>query len=321
MKKIIAFDNTLPIAALNQIKAGVKSLDLKFLEVIDTIKPTEINKVIAFISKRPIKSSLMKKMHNLQLYQIAKAGYEEFDLKTFPPFCAVCNNGGANSNSVSEHTLLLILAVLRNAWFHHQTVLDGKWINLKNNNEELAGKTALVVGFGNVGQKVAKKLYDLGVEVFINDIDPNMMELGHFRGFKPFKLYSSGNCFDIITFHIPCFKKDENFINEKLIKYHFDKTILINTARGKLMDLEQIIVGIEKGKIKGLGLDVFPDEPFVKINDFLKSIENIAETGFLGCFFAPHAGPSAETNRELATIITHNINEIFKNKKFRGRIV
>jgi len=170
----------------------------------------------------------------------------------------VINSPASNAVSVAEHTVLLILACMRNLIHANRLVKKGEWKREKTT--ELKGKTVGILGFGAIGREVARRLRGFGVGMIAYDVykdEETAKELGvKFVGIN--KLMKDS---DIISIHVPLLPSTRAMINEKIIEKMKDGVIIVNTARGGIIDEKAMIAALERGKIAFAGLDVFESEP------------------------------------------------------------
>ena len=218
-----------------------------------------------------------------RLKAIARAGVgvDNIDLKAATRHgVVVMNTPGGNTTSAAEQTFALMLAVSRNTCAANQSLVDGRWDRKKFTGRELCGKTLGVIGMGRIGQTVAKfaRAFDMNIVAF----DPYLsaqraQELD-------VKVYESVAemlpVVDYLTVHVPLTDATRNLIDEKEIAMMKDGVFLINCARGGIYNMDALLKGIESGKLGGVGLDVFPEEPFTESPLFGKP--NVVCTPHLG---------------------------------------
>jgi D-3-phosphoglycerate dehydrogenase len=188
---------------------------------------------------------------------------------------------GLNAVSVANMTVTLMLAVLRKLVIYHNTTINGKWVRGLAN--DLDGKTVGFLGFGNIAQKAAKRLSGFDVKMIAYDkyIDSHMANSlnVNFCGFE--ELLSES---DILSVHLPLNSETFHIISKKELSMMKKKSIIINTARGSVIDEDALYQALKEGTIYGAGLDVYENEP-TNIGNPLFSLDNVVCT--------PHT--SAET--------------------------
>ena len=176
----------------------------------------------------------------------------------------VANAPESNSIAAAEHTLALALALCRNVPQAHSSLVAGEWARSRYGGNELYGKTLGVVGFGRIGQLVAKRAqaFDMDVVAFDKFVTPERFrELGVEGAETISELYGRA---DLITLHVPKTPETEGMIDDEAIAQMREGTRLVNCARGPLVDLDAVQRGLESGRLAGVALDVFPEEPFTE---------------------------------------------------------
>jgi len=169
---------------------------------------------------------------------------------------------GCNSISVAEVVVANAISLLRKVNINNSQMHKMVW--KKETGNELFKKKIGVIGVGSVGKEVIKRLKPFNVSIFANDIkiDKKFFRQNNINYLSKNKIFSS--C-DVITIHTPLTYQTENLINKKTIRNFKENSILINTARGKIVNLEEILQTVERKKIK-MYLDVFPEEPYKKLS-------------------------------------------------------
>lgn len=219
---------------------------------------------------------------NLKVLSKYGVGLDRIDLDAAKEFgVAVSNVPSINQVSVSEHVLALLFSFSKNIHLQYNSVQRGSW--KRNIGFEIKGKTIGIIGLGAVGKELGKKALALGMKVIAYDI---------FKDQKFLDKYVEINfttdindiymeC-DVISLHLPHTKQTDKLINDIVITQKLKKQpIIINTARGKLVDPEAIISGIKNKFVKGYLCDVLETEPILE-NEILLGIENIIITPHIG---------------------------------------
>ena len=235
---------------------------------------------------------------HVRLLQLLSAGYDRLDLDTLAEAgIPVANNGGANAQTVAEHTVLLILAVLKRLPLHHNALVDGEWLGLSQglNLRELCDKQVGIIGFGQIGRRVARMVSAFGarpVYADVQDVDP-----ADESGARRFALDELLATSDIVTLHTPLTDATRGLIGAKALASMRPDAIVINTSRGDVIDEAALTDAVANGAIAGAGLDVFAREPLGEDNALLglsRTMNNVVLT--------PHvAGTTRDTwSRRLA---------------------
>jgi len=230
-------------------------------------------------TKEVIKKGKEGKLKVLSKYGV---GLDRIDLKAAKEFgIEVTNVPGINQVSVSEHVLALLFTFSKNIHLQYNSVQRGSW--KRGIGSEVQGKTLGIIGLGAVGKELGKKAGALGMKVMAYDIFKDQEFLDKYPEISFTSdiddIYSK--C-DIISLHIPHTNQTDKLIDDIVITKKLKKQpIIINTARGKLIDPDAIISGIKNKFIKGYLCDVLESEPILE-NEILLGIENIIITPHVG---------------------------------------
>jgi len=226
----------------------------------------------------------------LRLVQLISAGYDHVDIEAARKAkVPVANNGGANAIAVAEHTIMLMLAVLKRVVRFHNDVVAGKW-RAGNPNEsriyELAGKTLGIVGLGNIGKKVARRAaaFDMAVQYY--DIARLTEDQEDAIGARFVLLEELLRTSDVVSLHVPLTDSTRRLLGGRELGMMKRSAIVVNTCRGPVIDEDALHRALTQGQIAGAGLDVFVEEP-PKPSHPLFALPNVTLT--------PHsAGPTWE---------------------------
>jgi D-3-phosphoglycerate dehydrogenase len=206
----------------------------------------------------------------------------------------VANAPESNSVAAAEHTIALMLALCRNVPQAQATLHDGAWERSRFKGAELYGKTLGVIGFGRIGQLVARRAQGFDMEVIAFDkfvSEERFRELG-VRGATGLEDLLANS--DVVTLHVPKTPDTVGLIDAKAISAMKDGGRLVNCARGELVDLDAVLAGLESGKLAGAALDVFPSEPFT--DHPILSRDDVVVT--------PHLGASTAEAQDRAGVVT-----------------
>src|SRR5438105_5449247 len=201
----------------------------------------------------------------LRLVQLLSAGYDRVDVEAARKAgVPVANNGGANAIAVAEHTLMLMLAVLKRLVPFHNDVVAGKW-RVGNFAEtrvfELAGKTLGIVGLGNIGKKVARRAAAFDMDVQYYDIARLTEDQEDALGVRFVLFTELLRTSDIVSLHVPLDDITRNLIGARELAMMKKTAILINTCRGPVVDEAALHKALTGGQILAAGLDVLVEEP------------------------------------------------------------
>jgi len=238
---------------------------------------------------------LIARADNLKVIGRAGTGVDNVDIPAATRRgIVVANAPESNSVAAAEHTLALALALFRNVPQAHGALVDGRWDRAKYKGAELYGKTIGIVGFGRIGQLVAKRAQAFEMEVIAFDkfvSAERFRELGVQGATSLGELYEQA---DVVTVHVPKTPETIGLIGAEAIAAMKEGVRIVNCARGELVDLDALDAGLESGKVGGAALDVFPSEPFTEHPIFAR--RNVVVT--------PHLGASTAEAQDRAGVVT-----------------
>ena len=215
-----------------------------------------------------------------RLVQLLAAGYDRVNLTLLRDLEIPCaNNGGANSWAVSDHALLLMLSIYKQLLASDPATRQGRWNEpiTGQNTFEMAGKKVGVLGIGNIGKQVAKRVQSFDAQVQYYDLYPLDDEVSKNLGVTYVSLEELFRTSDIITCHTPLTGDTHHIVNAERLAMMKSSAILINTSRGPVVDEQALIEALERGIIAGAGLDVFEQEPVDPHNPLL-TMTNVVAT-------------------------------------------
>jgi len=264
-------------------------------EVVERLAPA----TIAICNKLPLRAETLSQLPKLKLIAVAATGVDNLDLA----YCrshniAVCNTRGYAVNSLPEHALMLMLALRRNLIAYRNDVKAGRWHEAKqfclldHPIGDLRGATLGIVGFGRLGKSMAQLGRAVGMEVIVAVRDDR-------AGFQEVLRRS-----DVLSLHCPLTEETKNLIGAEELAQMKPEAILINTARGGLIDDHALIEALKNGRLAGAGIDVLRNEPPREGNPLLEvDLPNLIVT--------PHnAWASRQAMQTLADQLVDNL-EVF----------
>jgi D-3-phosphoglycerate dehydrogenase / 2-oxoglutarate reductase len=238
---------------------------------------------------------LIERASNLKVIGRAGTGVDNVDIPAATRRgIIVANAPESNSVAAAEHTLALALALFRNVPQAHGSLVEGRWDRSKFKGAELYGKTLGVIGFGRIGQLVAKRAQSFEMEVVAFD---KFVSAERFRDLGVEGAESIEEVLgkaDLVTLHVPKTPETIDLIDAEAIAAMKDGARLVNCARGELVDLDALMEGLESGKLAGAALDVFPEEPFTDHPIFSRA--DVVAT--------PHLGASTAEAQDRAGVVT-----------------
>ena len=263
--------------------------------------------IIAFGAE--LSDRVLQAATNVRLVQLLSAGYDSMNLALMGELGIPCaNNGGANSWAVSDHALLLMLALYRRLLNVNASAREGRWdAPLDGTNTfELADKLVGVLGMGRIGRQVAKRVQAFDARVQYNDKYRLTPEQEDELGVSYVGLDGLFQTSDIVTCHTPLTFETRRLVSRERLASMKPTAVLINTSRGEVVDEAALIEALGEGRIAGAGLDVFEREPIDPANPLLK-MANVVVT--------PHsAGTAWDTWARRAEFAYGNIQRVSEGK-------
>lgn len=243
-----------------------------------------------FVSKCQITREIMESCPNLKFIGITATGYDHVDIEAAKDLgIAVCHVPAYSTEAVAQHTFALILELTNLAGRYNASIQAGKWYESKDFTFQegpltlLEGKSLGIIGYGNIGKKVARigEAFGMKINVYSRDKEATIKS-------------------DFITLHCPLTPDNEKFINKEFISHMKDGAILINTARGALVNEEDLANALKSGKLAAAALDVITEEPPVPPHPLI---------GLPNCLLTPHiAWMPRETRQKVIDICADNLN-------------
>lgn len=269
---------------------------------------TDAEIIILRIFKAP--RAVIERNTNLKMILRWGAGFDSVDIEAAGEHgVLVTNTPGANAGAVSELATLFMLAVGRKLLCHEDSLRKGEWTKntFLNSSFTLNNKTVGIIGAGNIGRQVARKVQAFGASTQYYDLyrlKPEM-EREYNLTYKPLKELIKNS--DIITLHIPLTEENHHIIGKTEIAMMKDGAIIINTARGELVDDQALVEAVNSGKLAGAGLDVVENEP-LPANDPLLCNPNIIVTPHIG-------GGTADIGDVIIPILVKDIEDYVAGAK------
>jgi D-3-phosphoglycerate dehydrogenase len=268
-------------------------------ELIKEIKNVHL---LGIRSKTKVTEAVLKNAKKLQAIGCFCIGTSQVDIKAATEKgVAVFNAPYSNTRSVAELVIALSILLIRKIPDKNKSAHEGIWMKDSTGSHELRGKTLGIVGYGNIGSQVSVLAEAMGMKVIFYDAETKM-PLGNAEAKKSLKELMK--VADIITLHVPDIPATRNMINESNLKYCKKTAILINYARGKVVDLEALKNALLNNDLGGAAIDVFPVEPVKNGDKFTTPLQGLSNV-----ILTPHIGGSTE---EAQT----NIGDDVSNKLF-----
>jgi len=222
---------------------------------------------------------VLRSLKKCRLVQLLAAGYDRINLGILEELGIPCsNNGGANSWAVADHAVLLMLAVYKQLLASVISTRKDAWsLPITGENTfEMANKKIGILGLGNIGKQVAKRVQGFDATVIYHDIyrmndDEKKLDVSYVSLRELFKES------DILTCHTPLTGSTKHIVNDQTLGMMKPSSVVINTSRGEVVDERALIRALNAGVVSAAGLDVFEREPVDKENPLL-SMDNVIVT-------------------------------------------
>lgn len=214
--------------------------------------------VAAVVSTDPFDAGVFASCPALRVIARVGVGSDSIDLDAATDAGVVVTvTPGANTEAVADHTLALMLAALRRIVEHDSSVRAGEWSRGGPLMPwALSGKTVGLVGYGNIGRAVARRLVGFSVRILVSDPHIDSIEVGELVELD--ELLSEA---DIVTLHAPLGSETQELLGARELSLMRTGSVLVNTSRGGLIDEPCLLAALEAGRIRAAALDVFAQEP------------------------------------------------------------
>ena len=255
----------------------------------------------------------LAQMPKLKLLQLMSAGFNTLDILAIRQMgIEVSNNSPAIANSVAEHAISLMLMIYKRLEQGIRGVKDGSWQEHAKSGRygklyELANRTVGIVGLGNIGYRVAKRLIGFETKTIFYDI--REFNVGYLREINaesvPFEVLLDRS--DIVTVHVPLNSLTKGLFDSEVFKLMKSNAVFINTCRGPVHDEQSLIRALNQSEIAAAGLDVFQEEPTPTSNPLL-GMDNVVVT--------PHLAGSSQERVDNAIVFSYeNARRVLQGQK------
>lgn len=269
-------------------------------ELIDAIKDVHI---IGIRSKTQITDKVIAAANKLQAIGCFCIGTNQVDMKSSTQNgIAVFNAPYSNTRSVAELVIGSSIMLIRRIFDKNKAAHEGEWDKSSDGCHELRGKTLGIVGYGNIGSQLSVLAEAMGMKVFFYDTEIKL-PLGNAQALKTLKELLGKS--DIVSLHVPGLPSTRNLINKGNIHDLKKGAILINDARGQVVEIDALADALKSGHLSGAAIDVFPLEPKKNGDKFVSPLQ-----GLPNVLLTPHIGGSTEEAQE-------NIGIDVSNKLFK----
>ncbi|CAN5214922.1 phosphoglycerate dehydrogenase [soil metagenome] len=284
--------------------AGYPSIKIieRALSEDELIKEIKNIHILGIRSKTQVTKKVLDAAQKLQAIGCFCIGVNQVDLHTATKKgIAVFNAPYSNTRSVAELVIASSIMLIRRIPDKNRSAHAGIWLKESKGSYELRGKTLGIIGYGNIGSQVSVLAESLGMKVIFYDVETKM-PLGNAEAKSSLKVVL--NNADIITLHVPELPTTKNLINKNTFGYCKPNAVLINYARGEVVDLNELRKCLLAGRLAGAAVDVFPIEPEKNGDMFSSPLQNVSNV-----ILTPHVGGSTEEAQQ-------NIGVDVSNKLF-----
>ncbi len=265
--------------------------------------------VAAIVSTDPFDRSVFEGAPRLAIIARVGVGVDSIDVEAATAAgVVVTTTPGANSETTADHTLALLLAAVRRIVEHDASVRRGEWNRAGELTAwDLRGTTVGVVGFGEIGQAVARRLQGFGVELLV--CDPAVEAPNPYEQTDLDELLGRA---DIVTLHLPLLEETRGIIGPTQLALMRPDAIIVNASRGGLIDEAGLIEALRDGRLRAAALDVFEDEP--PLPSQLLELPNVVLTPHIG-------GLSVRSIQQMTRQATSSVLQVLRGSPQREVIV
>jgi D-3-phosphoglycerate dehydrogenase / 2-oxoglutarate reductase len=287
--KILFLENISDVAVKSFKQNGYVQTEkiTKALTEEELIKEIKDVHILGIRSKTQITKNVLAAAKKLQAIGCFCIGVNQVDLKSATKNgVAVFNAPYSNTRSVAELVIGLSIMLIRRIPDKNKAAHEGIWMKDAKGSYELRGKTLGIIGYGNIGSQVSVLAEAMGMKVLFYDIE-RKLPLGNAEDARSLKELLGNS--DVVTIHVPETEQTKNLINKTTLKQFKKGSILINYARGEVVDLDALRKFMLDGHIGGAAIDVFPWEPEKNGDRFQTPMQDIPNV-----ILTPHIGGSTE---------------------------
>ena len=278
----------------------------------DAVEETLAGVDVAFVTSRiKVTHDVLAAARDLKVVAKLGTGIDNVDLEAAAERgVAVTYTPGHNALSVAEHTLALLLATARRLPEMRGIIESGGWRDEATLGTRLSGKTVGVVGFGNVGKRVGKLLAGFEVDVIVHDPYVPTID-AEFVGGELVGLDDLLRRSDAVVVNAELTEETRGYLGEHEFSLMKDSAVLVNTARGPIVEEDALVDALRDGEVAGAGLDVYASEPLGKDSPLLE-FDNVVVT--------PHVAAMTEESRaETIDTLAANVLAILDGEPVQGR--
>ena len=303
--KILLLDKNHPLITEQLSEKGLvleEDFSSSYEQVLEKI---HLYEGVIIRSRIPLDAHFLEKAKNLKFIARVGAGMENIDISKAQELgIKLINSPEGNKDAVAEHVIGTLLVLMNRLFISSNEVKKGIWLREENRGEEILGKTFGIIGYGNMGKAVAKRLSGFGCKTIFYDIKPNLSD----EFATQVSLQELQENADILSLHTPLTEDTLYMIDEEFISKMKKNFYFINTARGKNLKTSALVNALKSGKIKGACLDVLEYEKtsFENLETKNEDLEYLLNSE--KAIITPHiAGWTHESKIKLAQVIVDKI--------------
>lgn len=295
--KILLLEGIHPVGVEKLKEAGfahIERLDgaLQDVALIQKLKDVDL---VGIRSNTHLTSKVLKACAHLTAIGCFCIGVNQVDLEAASHLgIPVFNDPYSNTRSVAEMVIALSIILMRDLFTKSIAAQRGEWRKVTEGAHEVRGKTIGIIGYGHVGTQVSLLAEALGMSVIYYDIEMKL-PLGNAKSTVSLEELIKKS--DIVTLHVPETKETLKLINKERLALFKKGSYLINTSRGKVIDLDALHESLESGSIRGAAVDVFYDEPKTHSDPFITSLQKLPNV-----ILTPHVGGATEEAQEMIAL-------------------
>lgn len=270
-------------------------------------------------TKTTIDKTLVDKASKLKIVGRVGAGMDHVDGIYCRENGITCfNSPGGNANAVAEHVMGMILGFSKNIFRANNQMRNNEWIRFGNTGFEIKDRTVGIIGVGNTGSRLAKKLSGFDCEIL--GYDKYKTNFGN-EYLKESTVEDIIERAEIISFHVPLTEETRHWINKDFIESCKQKPLIINASRGEVCNTPDLLWALKEQKVRGICLDVFEDEPINKGNvNVYELYQELME--FENVIVSPHiAGWSHEAKKNMVDILMNRIAQFLNKQGVNNQII
>ncbi|MFC2188872.1 NAD(P)-dependent oxidoreductase [Fulvivirgaceae bacterium LMO-SS25] len=311
-KRILIIDKMHPGIEPMLIERGFE------VDLVPSISKEEVFEIIpkyhglVVRSKMTIGKELIDKAVNLEFIARAGAGIDQIEPETLVQRnITLLNAPEGNRDALGEHAVGMLLCMLNKIHIAHQQIMEGKWDREANRGYEIMGKTIGLIGFGNMGQSFAKKLQGFTSRIIAYDKYKADLKTSLAQMVDLSAIFEES---DILSIHVPLTPETKSMVNYEFLSTFSKPIFLINTSRGEVLPLKDLLKAIIEGKVRGAALDVLENEKLDELSiEEAETLDALKATGKV--LFTPHVGGwTFESYEKINLVLVDKIHSLYRTE-------